>query len=413
MLYRSISLPNACGSSNKTDLCDMDTQFLYIHRLSMVAIGLWPYHRTMLVQLQCSVFSLTLISFIIFQLTTFLTTEWTIDFIVEILSISIVILICTILYNSVWINTHGVKRILNNLQYICSNLKDEKEIAIINRYGYIAKCATIGMTLFVMCFFFIVTLLPILPRIFGIFFLVNESEPYRNIYIRTEYFVDEEKYFYFILLHLYAVQYIAGGTILATQTVMLGYFIFFCGLFNIASYRIEQAMRISDEVTNRMNTRQVNKKISHAVDIHRTTLKVIKFYLYNFEDTWFLLIVLAVICLSLHLFGIFQAVCFVFRMEELILHCGFTIGILLCSFASNYMGQAITDHYNYIFSTAYNIRWYVEPVRVQRLIFFLVQRGTKPYGMKFGGLYTLSLETFASLSTTSISYFTVIYSMQK
>ncbi|RLU26068.1 ObirOr5-9E69 [Ooceraea biroi] len=391
----------------------MDTQFLYIHRIILVAVGLWPYHRTMLVQLQCSVFSITLISFIIFQLTTFLTIEWTIDFIVEILSISIVILMFAILYNSFWINTHGVKRILNNLQYICSNLKDENEIAIIKRYGYIAKCVIIGMILFVMCSFFIVTLLPILPRIFGIFFLVNESEPYRNVYIRTEYFVDEEKYFYFILLHLYVVQYIVGGTLLAIQTVLLGYFIYFCGLFNIASYRIEQAMRISDEVTNRTNKRQVDKNISHAVDIHRTTLKIIKFYLYNFENTCFLLILLVVICLSLHLFGIFQAVCFVFRMEEFILHCGFTIGILLCSFAGNYMGQEITDHYNYIFSTAYNVRWYVEPVRVQRLIFFLVQRGTKPYGMKFGGLYTLSLETFASLSTASISYFTVIYSMQK
>ncbi|XP_026823680.1 uncharacterized protein LOC109611447 isoform X1 [Ooceraea biroi] len=383
----------------------MDTQFLYIHRIILVAVGLWPYHRTMLVQLQCSVFSITLISFIIFQLTTFLTIEWTIDFIVEILSISIVILMFAILYNSFWINTHGVKRILNNLQYICSNLKDENEIAIIKRYGYIAKCVIIGMILFVMCSFFIVTLLPILPRIFGIFFLVNESEPYRNVYIRTEYFVDEEKYFYFILLHLYVVQYIVGGTLLAIQTVLLGYFIYFCGLFNIASYRIEQAMRISDEVTNRTNKRQVDKNISHAVDIHRTTLKIIKFYLYNFENTCFLLILLVVICLSLHLFGIFQAVCFVFRMEEFILHCGFTIGILLCSFAGNYMGQEITDHYNYIFSTAYNVRWYVEPVRVQRLIFFLVQRGTKPYGMKFGGLYTLSLETFASVNLYTYIYY--------
>ncbi|EZA47010.1 hypothetical protein X777_17037 [Ooceraea biroi] len=392
----------------------MDTQFLYIHRIILVAVGLWPYHRTMLVHLQCSVFSITLISFIIFQLTTFLTTEWTVDFIVEILSISLFNVLCAILYNSFWINTHGVKRILNNLQYICSDLKDEKEIAIINRYGYIAKCATIGMTLFAMCFFFIVTLLPILPRIFGIFFLVNESEPYRNIYIRTEYFVDEEKYFYFILLHLYAVQYIAGGTILVAGTLVAGYFTYCCGLFNIASYRIEQAMRInSDEVTNWTNKRQVDKKISHAVDIHRITLNILEFYLYNFEETCFLLIVLNVICLSLHLFGIFQAVCFVFRMEEFILHCGFTIGILIYTFADNYMGQAITDHYNYIFSTAYNVRWYVEPVRVQRLIIFLLQRGTMPYGMKFGGLYTLSLENFASLSTASISYFTVIYSMQK
>ncbi|EZA56557.1 hypothetical protein X777_03344 [Ooceraea biroi] len=372
----------------------MDTQFLYIHRLSMVAIGLWPYHRIMLVQLQCSVFSLTLISFIIFQ-----------DFF---------ILLSATVYNSFWRNTHVVKRALQNLQYICSDLKDDNEIAIIKRYGYIAKCATIGMTLFMMCLFFILTLLPILPRICGIFFLVNESEPYRNIYIRTEYFVDEEKYFYFILLHLYAVQYIAGGTTLVAGTFLTGYFTYCCGLFNIASYRIEQAMRIkSDDVTNPTNKRQVDKKISHAVDIHRTTLKILEFCLYNFEETCFLIIVLIVICLSLHLLGILHAVCFAFRMEEFLSHFGFTIGFLGFSFAGNYVGEAITDHYNYIFSTAYTIRWYVAPVRVQRLILFLLQRGTKSYGLTFGCLYTLSLETFASLSTTSISYVTIIYSIQK
>ncbi|RLU26064.1 ObirOr5-9E67 [Ooceraea biroi] len=394
----------------------MDTQFLYLHRVILVAVGLWPYHRTMLVQLQCFVFSLTLSSSIIFQLTTFLTAEWTIEFIVEILSTSLFVLLCATAYNSFWSNTHVVKRVLQNLQYICSNLKDENEIAIIKRYGYIAKCVIIGMTLFVMCFFFIVTLLPILPRIFGIFFLVNESEPYRNIYIRTEYFVDEEKYFYFILLHLYAVQYIAGGTLLVAGTLVVGYFTYCCGLFNIASYRIEQTKWInSDELPTRMNKRQVNKKkkLIHAVDIHRTSLKTIEFCLYNFEKTCFLIIVLIIICLSLHLFGIFQAISFVFRMEDFVLHCGFMLGILGCSFGGNYMGQAITDHYNYIFSSAYNVRWYVEPVRVQRLILFLLQRGTKPYCMKVGGLYIPSLETFASLSTASISYFTVIYSMQK
>ncbi|RLU26063.1 ObirOr5-9E66 [Ooceraea biroi] len=392
----------------------MDTQFLYIHRLSMVAIGLWPYHRTMLVQLQCSVFSLTVISFIIFQLTTFLTTEWTIEFIVEILSTSLIFLLCATVYNSFWSNTHVVKRVLKNLQYICSDLKDENEIAILKRYGYIAKCATIGMTLFVMCISFIGILLPILPRIFGIFFLVNESEPYRITYIKTEYFVDEATYFYFILLHLYAVYYIAGGTTLVAGIIVAGYFTYCCGLFNIASYRIEQAMRIkSDDVTNPTNKRQVDKKISHAVDIHRTTLKILEFYLYNFEETSFLIIVLIVICLSLHLFGILHTVCFAFRIEEFLLHFGCAIGFLGFSFAGNYVGEAITDHYNYIFSTAYNGQWYVAPVRVQRLILFLLQRGTKSYGLTFGCLYTLSLESFASLSTTSISYVTVIYSIQK
>ncbi|EZA47404.1 hypothetical protein X777_16324, partial [Ooceraea biroi] len=237
-------------------------------------------------------------------LTTLLTTEWTIAFIVEILSTSLFVLLCTILYNSCWINTHVVKRVLDNLQYICSDLKDENEIAIIKRYGYIAKCVAVAYTSLTMCAFFMATLLPFLPRIFGIFSLVNESKPHRNIYMRTEYFVDQEKYFYFILLHLYATQYIGGGILLGEAIVMVGYGTYSCGLFNIASYRIEQAMRISnDEITNRKNKKEIDRKISHAVNVHRTALEFITFFLHSFEGTYFVLIAIIVISLSLNLFG--------------------------------------------------------------------------------------------------------------
>ncbi|XP_026823715.1 uncharacterized protein LOC105281869 isoform X5 [Ooceraea biroi] len=398
----------------RTRVTSMDTQFLYIHRISLVALGLWPYHRTMLVQLQSCVFSLTMTTFIIFQLTTFLTTECNIELILEILSTTLFVLLTVIYYNFLWINTHLVKHVLENLQYICSELKDENEIAIIKRYGHIAKCVAIGFTLLTIWGFFVLAILPILPRIFGIFSFVNESKPHRNIYIRAEYFVDQEKYFYFISLHLYATQYIGGSILLAGAIVVTGYFTYFCGLFNIASYRIEQAMQInSDKICNWKNKREIDKKISHAVDIHRTALEIIEFYLYNCEGAYFLIVAIIVISLSLNLFGISQAIRFVFRMEDFILHCGFAVVILTCSLGLNYMGQACIDHYNYIFLTAYNVRWYIAPVCVQRLILFLLQKGAKPYNIKVVGLYTLSLESFATLSTASLSYFTVIYSMQK
>ncbi|EZA54423.1 hypothetical protein X777_05655 [Ooceraea biroi] len=396
----------------------MDTHFLYLHRISLVAVGLWPYHRTIndyKIRVHICIIIILFLLLLHILLTTFLTTEWTIDLIIEILSISLFLLLCIIQYNCFWHNTHGVKHILENLQYVCSELKDENEIAIIKKYGHIAKCFAIVFTLLTICGLFILTLLPFLPRIFSIFSLVNESKSYCNIYIRTEYFVDQEKYFYFILLHLYVAQYITGGILLGAAILLAGYITYFCGLFNIASYRIEQAMQIinSDEICNWKNKMEIDKKLSHAVDIHRTALEFTEFYLYNFERTYFLIIAIIVICLSLHLFGIFQAVRFVFRIEDFVIHCGFTLGILGCSLGGNYLSQAITDHYSYIFSTAYNVRWYIAPVRVQRLILFLLQTGAKAYDIKLGGFCTLSLENFASLSTASISYFTVIYSIHK
>ncbi|XP_018055792.1 PREDICTED: uncharacterized protein LOC108692151 [Atta colombica] len=79
-------------------------------------------------------------------------------------------------------------------------------------------------------------------------------------------------------------------------------------------------------------------------------------------------------------------------------------------FLSNNIGQNIIDHNNYVFSTAYNVQWYRAPLRIQRMILFLLQRETKVFTLNVGGLFNASMESFGMLVKTSVSYFTVIYS---
>ncbi|EZA51180.1 hypothetical protein X777_10266 [Ooceraea biroi] len=283
-------------------MTSINTQYLYMHRISLITLGLWPYHRTILVKLQSFLFSLLTISIIIFQLTTFLTTECTINFIIKVFSRTLFLLLCVIQYNSFWINTHIVKHLLENLQYVCSKLNDKNEIAIIKKCGQIAKYVAIGFILVAMGSVSIsISALPLLR----ISFLTNKSKLHLKMLIMTEYFVDQEKYMYFILLHLYSAICIAVATLVGTAILMTGYFIHFCGLFDIASYRLKQAMRINSyEVTNRGNKNKIYKKISHAVDIHRTAIEFTEFFLYNFKIAFSFIMAIIVICLSLNLFQV-------------------------------------------------------------------------------------------------------------
>ncbi|XP_018361478.1 PREDICTED: uncharacterized protein LOC108760174 [Trachymyrmex cornetzi] len=88
----------------------------------------------------------------------------------------------------------------------------------------------------------------------------------------------------------------------------------------------------------------------------------------------------------------------------------YAVVIILYMFLSNNIGQNITDHDNYVLSTAYNVQWYRAPLRIQRMILFLLQRETKAFTLNFGGVINASMECFATLVKTSVSYFTVIYS---
>ncbi|XP_018300360.1 uncharacterized protein [Mycetomoellerius zeteki] len=90
--------------------------------------------------------------------------------------------------------------------------------------------------------------------------------------------------------------------------------------------------------------------------------------------------------------------------------CILVFGVFLYMFLSNYIGQNIIDHNNYVFSTMYNVQWYSAPLYIQRMILFLLQREVKDFTLNVGGLFNASMECFATLVKTSVSYFTVIYS---
>ncbi|KAL6260672.1 hypothetical protein P5V15_008192 [Pogonomyrmex californicus] len=392
----------------------IETHYFSLNRILLIAIGLWPYQQTRLVRIQLTLLFSILISCIVFQFTTFLTAECTFEFTIKIFSYISFFISFLIKYNSFLVNTQTVRSLLEQLQHIYSELKDENEIAIIEKYGYNAKRYTIRIIKITLCSGLTVIFLPIWPCILDIIAPMNNSRPSFAMPIMTEYFVDQKKYFYLIMLHINAAACIGATAYIATGTMLIVYLKHACGLFKIASYRIERAMMTNILENNIKNEIVIYKAIIYAVDIHRKAIKFAEFFISNFEGSFFILIAVSVCCLSLNLFRIFQTIStFNNNKEEFLLHFLIVAVILLYMFLANYAGQEITDHNNRIFSTAYNVRWYTAPLSIQKLILFLLQRGNKTFSLNVGGLFAASLKCFASLTSASISYFTVIYSTQQ
>jgi len=119
-------------------------------------------------------------------------------------------------------------------------------------------------------------------------------------------------------------------------------------------------------------------------------------------------------------------------MEEILISIFLICAHFLYMFWANYSFQLITDHFDDIFVAAwvliiflssfwykyfhwcliilnvlscrYAIPWYIAPMRIQKFIMFLLQRGTKNYVLKIGGLFTGSLEGFATVISISNQY---------
>ncbi|XP_024884738.1 uncharacterized protein LOC112462903 [Temnothorax curvispinosus] len=237
----------------------------------------------------------------------------------------------------------------------------------------------------------------------------NESRLNPSVYFMTEYFIDKEKYSYLITLHVLATIYIGTVSLIATGTMLIAYLQHICGMFSIASYRIEQAINILQKDILKSEN-MVYKEITYAIDIHRKAIKFTDFLISNFEGSFFFLIAFGVTCISLNLFRLAS---YTDEIEKLVAPFLMINVLYAYLFLANYTAQHITDHNECVFATVYNVQWYKAPLHIQKIILFLLQRGTKPFHISIGGIFVASLESAATLFNTSIYYFTVLCSTRE
>ncbi|XP_029678598.1 uncharacterized protein LOC115244796 [Formica exsecta] len=393
-------------------MISLETQYFNLNRILLLAIGVWPYKQTNFTRLQFKFLSTILTTSLIFQCTPFISYKCTLDFVVKILSSASMFAIVVVKYNMFYANIETVKGLLEQLQHIYNELKDKNEFAIIIAYGCNAKCCTAVLTICGICSLCALIVFELWSRIFDVILPMNVSRSY-SLPVTMEYFVDQETYFYWILLHI-NISFCVGATaMVGIGTTLIAYFQHMCGMVRISSYRIKRAMQLNTLKNNKFkNEILILKGLISAVDIHRQAMKLSKLLVSKIEKMLFSLILVGVVSLSLNLFRIFQIASYGGDIKEILLPFIFVTICILYMFVANYIAQDLTDHNNDLFAIVYDVQWYEVPLHIQKLILFLLQKGTKKFTVSIGGLFVGSLECFATLVKTSVSYFTVIYSTQ-
>ncbi|XP_025160166.1 uncharacterized protein LOC109503868 isoform X2 [Harpegnathos saltator] len=284
-------------------------------------------------------------------------------------------------------------------------------MSIMEEYGNMARyhtgiltlISTFGVSVFILCPFWL--------RIFDIVWPANEVRPHSWIHIPTEYFIDQEKYYYFIVLHTNVAFCVGSTALVAVGTTSMSYFLHICGMFKVASYRVEQAMMICKlEVGSAGSETLIHKQIVCAIDMHRKATWSIRYFISKLQVFYFLLLLCTVISISLNLFRIVTSG---FDFEKLVIPCICLGSLKLYIVIANNNAQQVMDHNEDMFVTVYNVKWYNAPLRIQKMILFMLQRGSKPFYVIIGGMFIGSLESAAKLLSASMSYFTVLYSTRQ
>ncbi|XP_018361481.1 PREDICTED: odorant receptor 49b-like [Trachymyrmex cornetzi] len=241
---------------------------------------------------------------------------------------------------------------------------------------------------------------------------INVSQP-RRIQFVTEYFVDQEKYFFLILLHVNAAFCIGTIATIAAGTMLIGYLQFIFGMFKISCYRIERAIKILIPQNIILKNKILkSENLICAVDIHREAMRLSKYLVTSFEIMFLSLTGVFIISLCFNFLRIFQIASSGEAVREAFLPVIFIFANIMYLFICNFFGQNIIDHNSQVFITAYSVQWYLAPLNIQRMILFLLLKGAKDFTIIVGGILVSSIECFATLIKASISYFTVVLSMQ-
>ncbi|XP_025991834.1 uncharacterized protein LOC113004044 isoform X2 [Solenopsis invicta] len=390
-------------NAHKEMIC-ADSLHVGLNRFLLLTIGLWPYQQSKLVRLQVILCIGILASFILVQLTVFVTLKYTLDLLINVLSSALLYTMFAIKYISFSINTDID---------ICNELTDENEINIIKKYSSYAKRYTLLLLLFAISCISILTLYSLFPQIFNILLFTNATRLY-SLPLMTEYFINQEKHFYLILCHANAATGIGTTIMLGTGTMFIFYQQHACGMFQIASYRIKQAITFDTLEKNSLEKENlIYKRLICAVDMHRKAMNFSDLIISRFKVMFSLLIIAGVISMTLNMFRIFQMVSFGYNGDiiQLLTPILYAMIILMYIMTANYFAQEIIDHNNNLFVTVYKVQWYIAPLHIQKLILFLLQRGTKAFNMNIAGLFVGSLQGAATLISTILSYFTVLHSV--
>ncbi|XP_011861080.1 PREDICTED: uncharacterized protein LOC105558147 isoform X2 [Vollenhovia emeryi] len=384
-----------------------------INRILLLCIGLWPFQKSTFRYIAIVLTTILLVLSIVLQLTTFITTQYNIDILLHILAYSVPWLGYTLKYNVLCLNIRGMRDLMRQMLKNWNELHNEQEIEIIKEYSDIGRFITLLTTLFI----YVSILCFILSQFVSNYLLdiissKNESRT-RQIPILIECFIDQQKYFLFILL-LLSVGIVSGlTTVAATETLNMSYTYHACGLFEIASCRIEKAL-LKDAVHNTLSFTERNTIICQGIingfNMYKTAIEFIEMLKKSYTWAYALLLPLGILSLSINLYRLSRLITSK-EYSEIIMSFLFVVGHFWYMFFCNYLGQKVIDHSSDVFHRIYNVQWYVAPVKAQKLLMLMMQRSIRHCTILVGGLFIPSFEGFATLVSTSISYFAVIFSL--
>ncbi|XP_011068485.1 PREDICTED: odorant receptor 9a-like [Acromyrmex echinatior] len=248
-------------------------------------------------------------------------------------------------------------------------------------------------------------LFSIIPKFLNIVLPLNESRPV-NLPYQAYYFVDEEKYYFYIIFYTCVFGSVATMMVIAHDCTFFIYIEHVCSLFAVAGFHLETlSLNDCNDANNRLDNRKIyNRKIAISIHAHWRALRFAKIL----EDIFCIafaiqmLIVTAILSITL-----LQVALLYGEFNETVKYLAFIFAQVIHTFCFSVQGQRLIDHSLQLSDKIYNSSWYEIPAESRRLLLFIMRRSMQPCFLSAGKLYVFSLKNFSTVNVIYEIYVTI------
>ncbi|XP_044013387.1 odorant receptor 13a-like [Aphidius gifuensis] len=249
----------------------------------------------------------------------------------------------------------------------------------------------------------------VVPKFLDIVKPLNESRNHVFLY-ETEYFVDQDKYYYQILLHGYLTVPISVGVIIFFDNMLACYVSHICGCLAVVSANLKRLHIDTEPYTEKNNfekNQRLHKRIIYCAKIHNNTLEFVK--LVESSVSTALIFVIGFSTVIITVTGI-VSVMKLNDPNEAARFMAFAFGGISHLYYISSQGNLLIQESEAVHKASYFCEWYTLPPTYRKLIIIIMMRSKKPAKITAGKFYTLCNESFGDGLKKAMSLFTLLKS---
>ncbi|THK32965.1 uncharacterized protein LOC107036608 isoform X1 [Diachasma alloeum] len=386
-----------------------DSSYYWITKRGLQCIGQWPFRSSKEKRiLRCLTF-FTITSFLTPTITKCMTSLDDTDVIIESIFIIGLIGLCfTNFFNWIMMEDNMI-RLLLTIERDWKNLRDQRDIELLQQHSERGRKLSVVFATFVLVGLLLCFCTPAIPKILDFFHPLNETRP-RIFLSPTEYFIDQEKYYIYILFHAYISASIYTSSIVFFENFFGICVNHACGKFEILKAHLESLHldgTILIEETSLADFYFIKNRIKICSDLQTQTLQFV-----DCLESSCCGALLLTVGINIGLIVVAGTVAMIKNSEpsESLRTGCIGVDLIFHLFYSSWLGHVLVVQNERVLDAVYQSEWYRFSNRSQLMLLPIMMRSLKPCQLTAGKLYIMSMQGFGAAMRTVISFFTLLNS---